>query len=176
MNPILVLSSLLFLMVSSHPSHPDPCLVLVSSCSISTTSGSGNSLIVHWPITNTPECCQRAFSTQWFAFACTCGFSPGGRGCRRRMAEWREAGHWAGKATRVGIKLFVCLSRLNEIDSLSSFCPVFLKICQHTTDLTLWICIFVIYMDSLVLRGNLRLCVHVCIHACMCVCVWVCAK
>lgn len=53
------------------------------------------------------------------------------------MAEWREAGHWAGKATRAGIKLFVCLSRLNEIDSLSSFCPVFLKICQHTTDLTL---------------------------------------
>ncbi|PWA19067.1 hypothetical protein CCH79_00004983 [Gambusia affinis] len=36
--------SLLFRMISSHP---DLCLVLVSSCSVSTTSGSGNSLIAH---------------------------------------------------------------------------------------------------------------------------------
>lgn len=67
---------------------PTPIWVLVSSCSIRTTSGSGNPLIVHWPIANTPECCQRAFSTQWFPFSCTCDFSPEGRGCRSRVAEW----------------------------------------------------------------------------------------
>ena len=31
-----------------------------------------------------------------------------------------EAGHRGGKAARVGIRLSFCLSRLNEIDSLSS--------------------------------------------------------
>lgn len=38
----------------------------------------------------------------------------GGRG----SAECEEAGHWGGKAVRVGIRLSFCLSRLNEIDSL----------------------------------------------------------
>lgn len=50
-------------------------------------------------------------------------------------AEWGEAGHWGGKAVRVGIRLSFRLSRLNEIDSLrgcffffpSPFCRVFLK-------------------------------------------------
>ncbi len=34
------------------------------------------------------------------------------------MAERGEAGHWGGKAVRVGIRLSLCLLRLNEIDSL----------------------------------------------------------
>lgn len=33
------------------------------------------------------------------------------------VAEWGEAGHWGGKAARVGISLSFCLSRLNETDS-----------------------------------------------------------
>lgn len=158
-------------------SHPDPCLVLVSSCSISTTSGSGNSLIVHWPIANTPECCQRAFSTQWFAFAYTCGFKPRGQGMQEGVAEWGKAGYWGGKAVRVGIRLSFCLSRLNKIDLLwvppSHFVVFFSKCIIGQLSLTSRICIFVICMNSLEPGGNLRLCVHVCMHGCICVSVHV---
>lgn len=40
------------------------------------------------------------------------------------MAEWGEAGHWGGKAARVGIRLSFCLQRLNEIDFIVEFPPV----------------------------------------------------
>lgn len=52
------------------------------------------------------------------------------------VAECGEAGHWGGKAVRVGIRLSFCLSRLNEIDLLRgfSFCRVFLKTHQRTAE------------------------------------------
>lgn len=156
-------------------SHPDPCLVLVSSCSISTTSGSGNSLIVHWPIANTPECCQRAFSTQWFAFACTCGFSPEGRGCGRGVAEWGEAGHWGGKAVRVGIRLSFCLSRLNEIDLLW-VSPILLCFPQNASEDSWALSPQFAFLSFAWTHWSLEATYGcVCTYACMRVCVWACA-
>lgn len=52
------------------------------------------------------------------------------------VAKWGEAGHWGGKATRFGIRLPFCLSRLKEIDSLPTFCRVFLKMHQQAAELT----------------------------------------
>lgn len=52
------------------------------------------------------------------------------------VAKWGEAGHWGGKATRFGIRLSFCLSRLKEIDSLPTFCRVFLKMHQQAAELT----------------------------------------
>lgn len=84
----------------------------------------------------------RMLSTSIFhPVVCIClhlWFSPRGQGMQHGggVAECGEAGHWGGKAVRVGIRLSFCLSRLNEIDLLRcfSFCRVFLRTHQRTAE------------------------------------------
>ncbi len=85
-----------------------------------------------------------------------------------------EAGHWGGKAARVGIRFSFCLLRLNEIDLLSSFppfCHVFLKMHQRTAEPyhpNLHFC----NLHELI--GAWRQLTVVCAHMHACSCVFVC--